>query len=230
VGGGFSVPLSPSKALFVTSSFRSAPNAWTVAARESKGSAAATAFAYCRNANRSITDVTASGNVPSGGAQVGSASASCPAGTQLISGGFEVINGASGNYAVPTSSLAINTSPSWLVQAVNNTTGAHPFTVHAYCMAGIPAPKFVNATSSPTLAQFASSSLSSPSCPKPKKGKKKKKKPAQLLSAGGFAGQATVPVALFSDSRIDGANWLVAGANITGPTGPIHFNSQGICF
>jgi hypothetical protein len=176
VGGGFSVPLSPSKALFVTSSFRSAPNAWTVAARESKGSAAATAFAYCRNANRSITDVTASGNVPSGGAQVGSASASCPAGTQLISGGFEVINGASGNYAVPTSSLAINTSPSWLVQAVNNTTGAHPFTVHAYCMVGIPAPKFVNATSSPTLAQFASSSLSSPSCPKPKKGKKKKKR------------------------------------------------------
>lgn len=233
VGGGFSVPLTLTNKLFVTSSFRSAPNAWTIAARNANGSGAATAFAYCRNANHAVTDATSSGTVPSGGSQVGDATASCPTGTRLISGGFEITNGASSNYAVPALSLAINTNPQWLVQAVNNTTGAHPFTVHAYCMAGIPAPKFVNSNSSPTLAMDAASSLSSPSCPapkKPKKGKKRKKKPAQLLSAGGFAGQSTVPIALFSDARINGATWLAAGANVTGPEGPIHFTSQGICF
>ena len=171
--------------------------------------------------------------MPSGGGRVGDASASCSPGTRLISGGFEIANGPSGDFAVPSISSAINTNPPWLVQAVNNTDGAHPFTVHAYCMAGIPAPRFVNSSSSPALAKDAASSLSSPSCPapkKPKKGKKKRKKPAQLLSAGGFAGQSTVPIALFSDTRIDATTWLIAGTNITGPTGPIHFASQGICF
>jgi hypothetical protein len=234
VGGGFSFPLTPANRLFVTTSFRSAPNAWTIAARDSNGSGAATAFAYCRNANHAITDTTSSGTVPSGGAQIGEARSSCPTGTQLISGGFEITNGTGGNYAVPTISSAINTNPEWLVQAANNGAGAHPVTVHAYCMAGIPAPTFVNSSSSPTLAKDAASSLSSPSCPapkKPKKGKKKrKKKPAQLLSAGGFAGQSALPIPLFSDARIDGATWLAAGANITGPAGPIHFTSQGICF
>ena len=37
VGGGFSVPLTSAKSLFVTSSFRSAPNAWTIAARDVDG-------------------------------------------------------------------------------------------------------------------------------------------------------------------------------------------------
>jgi hypothetical protein len=235
VGGGFSVPLSGGNELFVTSSFRSAPNAWTVVALHSDGSGAATAFAYCRNANKVITDVTATGTVPAGAGTVGDATAGCPAGTKLVSGGVEVHNGASpGDYALPTSNLAINTSPLWMVQAVNNDEGAHTFTVHAYCMRGIAAPRFVDAHSDPVLAQNATGTLSSPACPAPKKAKKGKKKrkkqPAQLLSAGGFASQATVPIEIFSDSRIDGNVWLNSGVNETVPTGAIHLTSQGICF
>ena len=233
VGGGFSVPLDTTNALFVTSSYRSAPNAWTIVARHSNGSGAATAFAYCRNANKSITDVTTTGTVPSGPGTVGDATVGCPAGTQLVSGGVQMHNGSSSDYALPIINLAINTSPLWLVQAVNNEGGAHTFTVHAYCMAGIAAPRFVDANSSPVLAKFATGTLSSPSCPapkKPKKGKKKrKKKPAQLLSAGGFGSQVTAPIAVFSDSRINSNVWLNSGPNVTGPTGTVHFSSQGIC-
>ena len=235
VGGGFSVPIDSTNVLFVISSYRSAPNAWTIVALHSKGSGAATAFAYCRNANKSITDVATNGTVPSGQGMAADASAACPAGTQLVSGGFQFTHGASlGDYALPTSSLAINTSPHWMVQAVNNTTGAHAFTVHAYCMAKIAAPTYVDSNSSPVLAKFATGALSSPTCPttKPKKkGKKKpKKKPAQLLSAGGFASQATVPIEIFSDSRLNSNVWLNSGPNVTGPAGSIHLTSQGICF
>ena len=231
VGGGFSVPLDSTNALFVISSFRSAPNAWTIAARLQDGSGAATAFAYCRNAGRAISDVSGTGTVPSGTAQAGSASASCPAGTQLISGGFQIDTGADpSEYALPVVNLAVNTSPSWLVQAVNNLGGARTITAHAYCMAKIAAPRFVDATSSPTLARNAGASLASPPCPKSKGKKKgKKKKPAKLLSAGGFASQAVVPIEIFSDSRIDSGTWLNSGVNVTGPTGAIHLSSQGIC-
>ena len=231
VGGGFSAPLSASISLFVTSSFRSAPNAWTVTGRRQGGSVAATAFAYCRNANKTVTDVTATGTVPSGAGQVGTATASCPPGTQLISGGFQIDQGAASNdYALPTHNLAINTSPSWLVQAVNNLNGVRTVTAHAYCMAKIAAPTFVNATISPTLAQFATGTLATPQCPKIKGKKKgKKKKPAKLLSAGGFASQTTLPIEIFSDSRIDSGTWLNSGVNVTGPTGPIHLSSQGVC-
>ena len=238
VGGGFSVPIDPTNVLFVTSSYRSAPNAWTIVALHSKGSGAATAFAYCRNASKSITDVSANGTVPSGEGMAADASAACPAGTQLVSGGFQFTHGASlGEYALPTSSLAINTSPHWMVQGVNNTTGAHAFTVHAYCMAKIAAPTYVDSNSSPVLAKFATGALSSPTCPttkSKKKGKKKgkkkpKKKPAQLLSAGGFASQATVPIEIFSDSRLNSNVWLNSGPNVTGPAGSIHLTSQGIC-
>jgi hypothetical protein len=234
VGGGFSVPINTTDVLFVTSSYRSAPDAWTIVALQQRGSGAATAFAYCRNANKPITDMTATGTVPSGDGTVGDARVGCPAGTQLVSGGVQMHNGATaGDYALPIIDLAINTSPVWLVQAVNNSGGAHTFTVHAYCMAGIAAPRFVTANSSPVLAKDAIGALTSPSCPapkKPKKGKKKrKKKPAQLLSAGGFGSQVTTPIEVFSDSRIDSNVWLNSGPNVTGPTGNIHLTSQAIC-
>jgi hypothetical protein len=234
VGGGFSVPINATNVLFVTSSYRSAPNAWTIVARQARGSGAATAFAYCRNANKPVSDMTATGTVPGGEGTVGDATVGCPAGTQLVSGGVQMHNGASsGDYALPIINLAINTSPLWLVQGVNNSGGAHTFTVHAYCMAGITAPRFVNASGSPVLAKDATGALSSPSCPapkKPKKGKKKrKKKPAQLLSAGGFGSQVTTPIEVFSDSRINSNVWLNSGPNVTGPDGSIHLTSQGIC-
>ncbi len=230
VGGGYSASLTPANRLFVISSFRSAPNAWTVAAVLSSGTGAATAFAYCRNAGKPVTDSTATGTVPSGGGQVGDATASCPAGTHLISGGFQVDKGVgSGQFAVPTANIGINTNPSWLVQAVNNVTGVRTITAHAYCMAKIAAPRYVNATASPTLAMGATGALSSPPCPTAKGKKGKKKKPARLLSAGGFAGQATLPIEIFSDTRINAGTWFNSGVNVTGPTGAIHLTSLGIC-
>jgi len=99
-------------------------------------------------------------------------------------------------------------------------------------MAKVAAPRFVDATSSVTLAKDAVASLASPACPtsKGKKGKKKgKKKPAKLLSAGGFASQAAVPIEIFSDSRIDSGTWFNSGVNVTGPAGAIHLTTQGIC-
>ena len=100
-------------------------------------------------------------------------------------------------------------------------------------MPRVAAPTFVNSSSEPSLAQGAVGTLSSPTCPipkKPKKGKKgKKKKPAKLLSAGGFAGQATVPIEIFSDTGINSSTWSISGINVTGPTAPLHLTSQGIC-
>jgi hypothetical protein len=234
VGGGFSAPLTTTNTLFVTSSFRSAPNAWTVAAINSKGTGAATAFVYCRKAGVPVMDVTATGTVPGGEGQVGDARASCPAGTRLISGGFQTDKGSgTGEFAVPTHDMAVNAPPSWLVQAVDNAGGARTLTVHGYCMAKIPAPTYVTNFATPTLAMGATGTLSSPPCPaakKKKKGKKGKKSPPKLLSAGGFAGQPTVPIEVFSDSHIDSTTWLNSGKNVTGPTGTIHLTSQGICF
>jgi hypothetical protein len=230
VGGGFTAPISGPQ-LFVIDSFRSSPTAWTVVARREIGSAAATAYAYCRKASPAISDVTATGTVPSGGGMVGTASATCPSGSHLVSGGFEIERGpANGQYALPTMNLAVNTSPSWMVQAVNNSNGDHAFTVHAYCMRKVAAPKFVDANTTLSVATDATGTLSSPACPAPKKPRKgKQKQPAKLLSAGGFASQSTVPIEIFGESRINGATWLNSGINVTGPDGSIHLTSQGIC-
>jgi len=232
VGGGYSVPYTPpTPKLFVLDSFRSSPTSWTVVARREAGTGAATAFAYCRKSSPAISDVAVTGTVPSGAGLAGTASASCPSGARLVSGGFETQRGpANDQFVLPTMNLAVNTSPSWMVQAVNNTNGAHAFTVHAYCMRKIAAPKFVDANTSITLAKDATGTLASPSCPKAKKPKKgKKKQPAKLLSAGGFATQSALPIEILSESRIDGAGWLNTGTNVTGPTGAIHLTTQGIC-
>jgi hypothetical protein len=37
VGGGFSVPINTTDVLFVTSSYRSAPDAWTIVALQQRG-------------------------------------------------------------------------------------------------------------------------------------------------------------------------------------------------
>jgi hypothetical protein len=231
VGGGFSAPLTDLNKLFVTSSFRSSPGAWTVVARQEEGSGATTAVAYCRKAKPAITDIPVPATVPSGEGQVGSGTASCPSGMRLVSGGFQIESGPSpGQFALPTSSLAINTAAIWSVQAVNNTAGAHNFTVHAYCMPRVAAPRFVNSSSEPSVAQGGVGTLSSPTCPTSKKPKKgKKRKPAKLLSAGGFAGQATVPIEIFSDTGINSGIWSISGINVTGPDAPVHLTSQGIC-
>ena len=230
VGGGYSTPpLDGNNAIFVLSSIRSSQRGWTVSALVDEGAGSVTAFAYCRNKSKPISDVASTGTVPSGGGAQGAASATCPPGSRLVSGGFDITHGpANSAFAVAVSSQT--TTPGvWSVVAVNNTNGAHVFTTHAYCMTGIAAPKVVNASTSATGPALTPVSVSSPTCPKPKKRKGKKKKPAQLLTAGGFASQASPPIAIFSESRINSNVWLNSGSNVTGPTGTVPASSQGIC-
>jgi hypothetical protein len=231
VGGGFSVPLTAANKLFVTSSLRTtAGDGWTVIARQQEGSGAPTAIAYCRRAKPAIIDAAHTDVVPSGSGQAGTSAVACPAGSFLVSGGFQIETGPGGSFALPTSSLAIDTSAVWSVQAVNNTAGAHNFTTHAYCMPRIPPPLYLDSSSEHSLTMGAVGALSSPACPKPKKPKKgKKKKPAKLPSAGGFAGQATKPIEIFSNTSIGAGVWSISGINGTGPTGAVHLTSQAIC-
>ena len=166
--------------------------------------------------------------------------ADCPAGVPAVSGGFQTTTGPLPAGAVSTESSAgggpvPGGTPSvgyWRVTAENNAGGAQTVTAHVYCMSGIKVPALRQDQGSATLPTFGSLSQSSscPPAPKPKKPKKgKKKQPAKLLSAGGFASQATVPIEVFSESRIESGTWLNTGINVTGPSGAIHLTSQGIC-
>jgi hypothetical protein len=235
IGGGFSAPFTQSAGIAVVDSFRSGPQTWTVSGiSQIAGSGTATAFAYCRRTAKPFADVTGTGVVPSGLSMTGSALATCPAGTQLVGGGFQSTRGPNPSaYAYPVTNIA--TGPStWSLVALNNTTGAQTITAHAYCISGIRAPAIVSTTVSPTTAFFSSASATSPACPKPKKAKKgkRKKKPRKLLSAGGFSSPLlleTGPIPRYTDSRIGVGGWLATAVNITGPNAPLSVTSQGVC-
>jgi hypothetical protein len=236
IGGGFSAPLlSSTSQIGVVDSYRTAPGSWTVSAVELGGSGAVTADAYCRRTTKSITDVAATGTVPGGTATSGSAAATCPAGTQLVAGGFQSSRGPTpAALALPLTNMASGST--WTLVSVNNATTAQTITAHAYCLAGIRAPTLVSSQTSATLAQFQTVQATSPSCPIPKKGKKskkgkKKKKPGQLLSAGGFSTPAptSMPFPLFVNSSAGASGWVATAINASGPSGSISVTSQGIC-
>jgi hypothetical protein len=241
VGGGFVAPLDSTSALIVRSSYRSAPNAWTVVGQLAEGSGAVTAYVYCRNASAGpITDITASTTLTTTG-ETKTLSASCPGGTRLIGGGFDsTVPPAMDAVVFPQVNQA--TSPTtWTVTGVENQDGAITLTAHAYCMAKIAAPLFVTGTASGTGGTFAGAAGRSPTCPSPKKpkkgkkGKKRKRKPPKLLSAGGFSanpvnGASGAPVLVFGQSRDTGAgDWLASAANGSSSGGPFTVTSQGIC-
>jgi hypothetical protein len=245
VGGGFVAPLLNNRALIVHSSFRSAPNAWTVAGQVAEGSGAVTAYAYCRNASAGpITDITASTSLSTTG-ETKTLTPSCPGGTRLIGGGF--------NSTVPSTMDAVvfpqvnqATSPTtWTVTGVENQDGAITLTAHAYCMARIAAPVFVAGTSAGSGGVFVGASGRSAICPAPKKakkgkkgkkGKKRRKKPPRLLSGGGFSanpvnGASGAPIVIFGQSRDTGAgDWLASAVNGSSSAGSFSVTSQGICF
>jgi hypothetical protein len=235
LGGGFSAPFTSSAGIAVIDSFRSGPQTWTVSGiSQIAGSAAATAFAYCRRSAKQLADVTGTGVVPSGLQMTGSASATCPSGAQLVGGGFQSTRGPTpAAYAFPATN--IGTGPStWSVIAINNTMGAQTITAHAYCISGIRAAAFLSTTVSPTTAFFGSASATSPACPKPKKPKKgkRKKKPRKLLTAGGFSSPFSPQTGLvprYTDSHIGVGGWLATAVNTTGPNAPFSVTSEGVC-
>jgi hypothetical protein len=246
VGGGFSAPFNGLTAAFVvTESYRSSPTTWRVRALDGDGVGAATAWAYCRRNNRTITDATATATVPSGATQNAKAQALCPPGVPAISGGFQITTGPGSALAVPMESIGGGPTPggtppvgNWSAVAFNVSTPSQTITAHAYCMAGIKLPAFRQDQASSLVPHLGTLTATS-SCPavkKPKKGKKKrKKKPAQLLSAGAFyspftpGSSSVVPV--HTDSRIVGNGFIDTAVNAgSAPSGTMTVQSQAMCF
>jgi hypothetical protein len=238
IGGGFSIPdrYSP-RTTAVFESYRSGPGSWTVSALTSGPElGGVTAYGYCRSSTRPITDVAASNVLPSGLGQTISTSASCPAKSSVVAGGFQATHTpATRSVGLPQSSLSSSAS-TWTVASLNNAAPTQTVTTHAYCLAGIRRPTLVSSQSSATLGQDQKLSATSPSCPVPKKkakkkGKKRKKTPAQLLSAGGFSTptRSASPFVLFTESLADSPGWKSTADNVTNDTGTFSATSQGVC-
>jgi hypothetical protein len=240
VGGGFSAPFTTGDNIAVNSSYRSRLESWRVEAQVYFGEGSATSIAYCRRTAKQITDLSGAGTVPGPTDGVGTATASCPSGFQLIAGGFRTeTNVGANNFAIPFASTS--TAPgTWSVTAVNNSSTAIPLTAHAYCVQGIRPPTILEASNNAVVSAYSGVSATTGACPaplKPKKGKKGKKKkrkkvPAQVLSAGGFSTTDTPTSSgafgIFSESKISGTGWLATDTNGFDP-GNIQVTSQGIC-
>lgn len=233
LGGGFIGSFSTAGAIAIYASYRSGEQSWSVAgAKAGPAPASATAFAYCRRTTKAVVDVTAATSVPAGVGMTASTSASCPAGTQLIGGGFiSTANGLDTSFA----STNLSTAPgTWSVTALQNGGSVQTMTAHAYCVAGIRAPTILNTTNSPPVTPPGTATATSPPCPAPKKPKKKKgkkkkkKKPAQLLTAGGYS-SPTDDFPIYTESHIGSAGWLATAAKVNPPTRPFSVTSQGIC-
>ena len=232
-GGGFSLAQGDPQTTAVFESYRSAPGSWTVSVLTSgPNSGAAAAYGYCRKSAKAITEVTASSPVAIGLGQPGSASASCPAGTRLVAGGFQSTS-TPGTKFVSLPQTSMSSSPStWSVASVNNGAQSQTLTAHAYCLSGIRAPTVVSAETSATLSQDQTLTATSSACPIPPKPKKgKKKRPRQLLSAGGFSTPArtTQPFVLFTSSLAGPSGWTATADSITPTPGAFSVTSQGIC-
>jgi hypothetical protein len=245
VGGGFSAPFDATNRVVVTESYRSSVNTWQVSAFVGSGSGAAIAYAYCRRNNKVITDATATGTVPSGSLQSGSAQALCAPGAVALSGGFQITSGPGpSSIAIPMESIGGGPVPggvppvgNWTVVAQNNGSPAQTITAHVYCTTGLKLPAFRQDQGSAVVPQLGSLTQTSscPPVPKPKKkSKKKKKKSPQLLSAGAFyspfipGSSAVFPV--HTDSRIVGAGFIDTAVNGGSGTGTLTVQSQAMCF
>jgi hypothetical protein len=238
VGGGFSAPFNAASTAVVYASTRSSSRAWTVKwLTGTMTTGAATAYAYCRRGAKAIQDVTGTATLPGTGTAA-SASAVCPAGKRLISGGFETTTGPSfGSFGIvqDSNSTAANT---WTIREVNNTSGNQTITSHAYCTAGIK-PKITSASQAANLSQLQSVTTQGQACPVSKsKGKKAgaskgKKKPRRRASAGGFSqpplAPATTPILIITDSRLNGASWLNSAVSATPTMGSTSLTTQTVC-
>jgi len=239
IGGGFSTnAVNPGTFSIVIDDYRVGTQQWSVSAifgSMVSVNGSINAVAYCRPSNRTINDVTGSGNTPAVSIAAGSATATCPSGQKLVAGGFQSTHTSSAVVIVQQNS---STQPgAWTVAGINNTSVSQTLTAHAYCMAGLKkTPKVLSATTSPTIGTFATANQTSPGCPPPKKskkkGKKKKKQPPQRLSAGGYSSPLTTSfsgsIPLYEESDINGSGWFAKALNVGAPQ-PTSVTSQGIC-
>jgi hypothetical protein len=245
VGGGFTsaFSLGGGSAIAVDNSFRSSNESWQVTGENFSGTGAVTAHAYCRRARHPVVDVTAAAPIPGTIFAVGSATAGCPAGTQLIGGGFQTTRGPNtGEIAFPF--VNAQTGPqTWTVSSANNTANTRTLTAHAYCMAQIKTPTTVTGAASNVVPPLGQVSATSATCPVPKKGKgkkgsaskkRKRKQPRQLLSGGGFSSPTPGsgnPFVVYIDSRAGAGTWLATAVNgsVFGTSGALLVSGQGQC-
>ena len=228
VGGGWIAPFSPSSAAAVYESYRSTPNAWTVSGVIGIGTANVTTFGYCRKVKGTISDRTGTATLGAGTGAQATASATCPAGTKLISGGLQSTQNAT-SVGAPQDNYS-PTAGVWTYRASNSAAGGpHTITAHAYCMAGLKAPRLLGATTTATVPAFGNLTATTGACPKAKKkkkkGKKGKKAKPRRLSAGGFSA-VPGPTIAATHNLLEGTRWRVTALSQGGST---TLNAQGIC-
>ncbi len=96
VGGGFSsipnVIVKPTNLLIVYESQRAGARGWRVSASQGvpDSTGKLTAYVYCRKTGAQIKEVSNTAPLAAAGRSEASASAACPAGTKVISGGYAV--------------------------------------------------------------------------------------------------------------------------------------------
>ena len=223
---------------------------WTpgrVSAFVGSGAGAATAYAYCRRNNKVITDATATGTVPSGFGQNGSAQALCPPGAVALSGGFQITTGpGSSATTVPVESIGGGPvggrcSAGWLLDGRRAEQRSRRSDDHRTCLlrdrpqaAGIQAGPGFGRRAGPRLTHPDVGLPVRPQAKEEGQEKEEEEEPAQLLSAGAFyspfiPGSSTVfPV--HTDSRIVGSGFIDRAVNGGSGTGTLTVQSQAMCF
>jgi hypothetical protein len=241
VGGGWNSPFTSSSSVVVTSSYRNTPQSWRVEGQVYFDPGSVAAVAYCRSVTKPISEASGSAIVPGPFPGRGTASATCPAGSQLISGGFQTPPLGVNNFATPLANLRSGAS-TWSTTSVNNSSTPVPLTAYAYCLEGIRPPTVLETSSNGNAPAYGSVSGLTGKCPAPpkaKKGKKgkngkrkkRRKLAPQVLSSGGFSTStdpAGVPFPIFSQSLSFGDAWLATVSNAQA-SGDLQVTSQGIC-
>jgi hypothetical protein len=246
VGGGFTAPLVVSGTTLtdlhlISESRRVGDNGWQVTAgrEHSSGPAASlpvTASVDCRTATLRkkkgkkkrktlrISEVSATGQLSSGSGGQSSATATCPAGTQALGGGFSSAPAPvlTGSNSFPVFFANYRSSPtSWLAAFTNSGSTQRAVTSYAYCASGLKLTETNAARTLPasSLAGIQSTTLASPNCAKGK-----------ALLGGGFNGTPPGPggpLPILTGSAAAGSNWNFTVYNLSEVAD--NLVSQGIC-
>jgi hypothetical protein len=119
---------------FPTGMYRSAPDRWTVTGQSNSTGASGhlSAVAYC---GRGRVSTSASRTAPLPGSRALSATATCPAGTVVVGGGYR--SGSGSTHLEGVGQLLAPSSTRWIVSMLNLTQAPTTITAIAYCATGV---------------------------------------------------------------------------------------------
>jgi len=118
---------------FPTGMYRTAPDRWSVTGQSNSGvSGNLSAVAYC---GRGTVATSASKTAPLPGSRALSATATCPAGTVVVGGGYR--SGSGSTHLEGVGQLLAPSSTQWEVSMLNLTEVPTTITAIAYCATGI---------------------------------------------------------------------------------------------